>query len=74
MLVHYGLRDTAVDLGVDLLAVAVVVGIDLRLFVHLGRPAPELTTALLAASAGALVVGSLALAAVASVTRPLADN
>ena len=65
VLVHYGLRDTAVDLAVDLLAAAVVVGVDLRLFVHLVRPTPALTTALLAGTAGTLAVGSLALAVTA---------
>ncbi len=70
VLVHYGPRDTAIDLGVDMLAAAVVVGIDLRLFVHLARPVPELTTVLLVGSAGALAVGSLALAVVTRVTRP----
>lgn len=65
VLVHYGLRDTAVDLAVDLLAAAVVVGVDLRLFVSLVRPAPALTTGLLAGAAGVLAVGSLGLAATA---------
>lgn len=65
VLVHYGLKDTAVDLAVDLLAAAVVVEADLRLFVSLVRPAPALTTALLAGTAGALAVGSLALAVTA---------
>lgn len=74
VLVHYGLRDTAIDLAVDMLAAVVVVGIDLRLFVHLARPAPELTTVLLVGSAGALAVGSLALAVMTRVTRPPANG
>jgi hypothetical protein len=48
VLVHYGWRDTAYDLVFDVAGAAVVVALDVRLFVQLAAGAPQATRALLA--------------------------
>lgn len=59
VLVHYGWRDTALDLVVDVAAAAVVVLLDVRAFVPLAARAPGVTRSLLAGTAGIVAVGSL---------------
>lgn len=62
VLVHYGWRDTAVDLVVDVAGAALVVGLDVRLFVPAAARFPEATRLLLVSASGAVVAGSLAAA------------
>lgn len=64
VLVHYGWRDTAVDLLFDLLGAVVVVAVDLRLFVPLFERVPGATRAILVAAAWMTVAGTVLLGAV----------
>ncbi len=64
VLVHYGWRDTALDLVFDLLGAALVVGADLRLFVPLFDPVPTVTGGLLVGAAWLTVGGSVLLGVV----------
>lgn len=61
VLVHYGVRDTAIDLLVDVLAAVAVVLVDLRVFVPIAEQSPDLTAWLVAGSGAILLVGSVAL-------------
>lgn len=62
VLVVYGWRDTAVDLAVDVLAAILVVLLDARLFVPIAERFPGSTTAVLGASVGIVVAGTVVLA------------
>lgn len=59
VLVHYGWRDTALDLGFDLVGALVVVLVDLRVFVPLAEASPRQVEALLLGFTGTMVGGSL---------------
>lgn len=61
MLVHYGRYDTVLDLGFDLVGALLVVTFDIRVFVGLAAPFPELTGSLVLAFGGVSVVGSVLL-------------
>ncbi|MFB6146917.1 MAG: hypothetical protein ABEJ08_04450 [Halobacteriaceae archaeon] len=63
VLVHYGWRDTVLDLVFDLAGALLVVVVDIRPFVPLARRHPEATETLLVGSAGAVAAGSLLMAA-----------
>ncbi|QLG60837.1 hypothetical protein [Halorarum salinum] len=65
VLVHYGWRDTALDLGFDAVGALAVVLLDVRSFVPLAEAFPGATTALLAWTTGIVVVGSALMALVA---------
>jgi hypothetical protein len=61
VLVHYGRRDTLIDLVVDVLGAAVVVAVDLRAFVPVVESVLATARWLLRWVGGALAVGSVAL-------------
>lgn len=61
VLVHYGRRDTALDLVFDVVGALAVVLLDVRLFVPAAAPFPRATGTLLLASAVVVVVGSVAM-------------
>jgi len=63
VLVHYGWRDTAYDLGFDLAGALLVVAVDLRAFVPIAAESTSATRTVLLAAGGALLVGSAAMAA-----------
>lgn len=62
VLVHYGWRDTALDVVFDAVGAVVVVLLDLRIFVPLADRFPRATSALVLGGAVVAVVGSLLLA------------
>ena len=62
VLVHYGWRDTAADLGFDVVGALLVVGADLRLFVPLAEPFPDASRAALVGTGWVVVAGSVAMA------------
>lgn len=64
VLVHYGRRDTALDLAVDAVGALAVVLLDLRSFVPVAEAFPGATTALLAWTTSVVVVGSALMALV----------
>jgi hypothetical protein len=64
VLVHYGRRDTAVDLVFDVVGALLVVGFDLRIFVPLVGRFPGVTGAILVAGGWILLVGSALMALV----------
>lgn len=61
VLVHYGLRDTALDLVFDAVGPLLVLVLDLRVFVPVLSPHPDATRTGLAVGIGALVVGTVGL-------------
>jgi hypothetical protein len=67
VLVHYGWRDTAFDLGFDLLGAVVVVVLEIRLFVPVVSAVPGLTEAILVWSVGLVIGGSFLLVLVLAV-------
>jgi hypothetical protein len=67
VLVHYGWRDTAFDLGFDLLGAVVVVALEVRLFVPVVSAVPGLTEAILVWSVGLVLGGSFLLVLVLAV-------
>lgn len=69
MLVHYGWRDTAVDLVVDLAAAVVVVVLDIRAFVWFAQRAPNWTRTLVVGFGGLVVVGSIVMGSWLVITR-----
>lgn len=69
MLVHYGWRDTAVDLVVDLAAAVVVVVVDIRAFVWFAQLAPNWTRSLVVGFGGLVVVGSIVMGSWLLITR-----
>lgn len=62
VLVHYGWRDTALDLVFDVAGALVVVLLDVRVFVPVAEQAPDATRTLVLGSFLAVVVGSVFLA------------
>lgn len=62
ILVHYGWRDTAYDLGFDIVGATLVVLADFRVFVPIARQSPEITETFIFGSAGVTIVGSLLMA------------
>jgi len=62
VLVHYGRRDTALDLLFDVVGAVLVVGLDLRLFVPLVEQFPDVTRLLVLWGGGIVVVGSVLMA------------
>lgn len=62
VLVHYGWRDTALDLVFDLLGALVVLLLDVRVFVAVADRSGGATRALLLGGGGVLVLGSVTMA------------
>jgi len=62
VLIHYGWRDTAVDLAFDVVGALLVVGADLRLFVPLVEQFPGGARAALFGTAWAVFAGSVTMA------------
>ena len=62
VLIHYGRRDTVLDLLFDVVGAVLVVALDLRLFVPLAEQFPETTRLLVLWSGGLVVVGSILMA------------
>ncbi|MDZ5811921.1 hypothetical protein U4E84_11270 [Halorubrum sp. AD140] len=62
VLIHYGWRDTAVDLGFDIVGAVLVIGADLRIFVPVVEQFPGVTEAILVGSGWIVVVGSVLMA------------
>jgi len=62
VLVHYGWRDTALDLGFDLLGAILVVLLDVRVFVAVADRSGGATQAMLLGGSGVLVLGSVTMA------------
>lgn len=62
VLVHYGWRDTAVDLGFDIVGALLVVLADLRVFVPIMERFPGVTGALLFGTGWTVFVGSIVMA------------
>jgi hypothetical protein len=69
VLVHYGWRDTAADLGFDVVGALLVVGVDLRTFVPIVEQVPGLASAVLVGSGGVVVGGSLMLGFLLGILR-----
>lgn len=67
VLVVYGRRDTALDIVFDLVGAAVVLGLDVRVFVPLADRSPELTRTVLGWAGVLVVVGSLVLSVLVAV-------
>lgn len=61
LLVHYGWRDTALDLGFDLVGALFVVVLDVRAFVPVADRFPRATTEILLGTGAVVVVGSVLL-------------
>lgn len=62
VLIHYGRRDMVLDLSFNVVGAALVVALDVRLFVSLAEQFPELTRQLVVWSGGVLFVGSVLMA------------
>ena len=62
VLVHYGWRDTAADLGFDVVGALLVVGADLRVFVPLTERFPDVTEVVLFGAGWTVLVGSALMA------------
>ena len=62
MLVHYGWRDTALDLVFDVVGALLVVGLELHLFVPIAGRFPATTGLLVFGSGSVVVLGSLIMA------------
>ncbi|WP_336000136.1 hypothetical protein [Halorientalis halophila] len=59
VLVHYGWRDTALDLVFDAVGALLVVGFNLRVFVHVFGRFPSITRTLFLGGTGVILLGSL---------------
>lgn len=59
VLVYYGVRDTAFDLGFDVVGALLVVGVDLRVFVPIVERFPDVTRVVLFGTGWVILVGSL---------------
>ena len=59
VLIHYGWRDTIVDLGFDVVGAFLVIGADLRIFVPLMEQFPSVTGAVLVGSGWIVFGGSV---------------
>jgi hypothetical protein len=62
VLIHYGWRDTVVDLGFDVVGALLIIGTDLRIFVPLMEQFPGVTGAVLIRSGWIVFVGSVLMA------------
>ncbi|WP_138006601.1 hypothetical protein [Halalkalirubrum salinum] len=62
VLVHYGWRDTILDLVFDVVGALIVIGADLRIFVPLMEQFPDVTADVLVGSAWIVLGGSVLLA------------
>lgn len=62
VLIHYGWRDTVVDLGFDVVGAFLVIGADLRIFVPLMEQFPGVTGAVLVGSGWIVFGGSVLMA------------
>lgn len=62
VLVHYGWRDTVVDLGFDIVGALLVTGADLRIFVPTIEQFPGVTETMLVGSGWIVLVGSVLMA------------
>lgn len=62
VLVHYGWRDTVVDLGFDIVGALLVTGADLRIFVPTVEQFPGVTETMLVGSGWIVLVGSVLMA------------
>jgi len=62
VLVHYGWRDTAYDLGFDTVGATLIVLVDVRAFVPLTRQSPAMTEAFLVGVATLTTIGSALMA------------
>lgn len=62
VLIHYGWRDTIVDLGFDVVGAFLVIGADLRIFVPLMEQFPGVTGAVLVGSGWIVFGGSVLMA------------
>lgn len=69
VLVHYGRRDTILDLFFDVVGAVLILSIDIRLFVPMARVSPETTLTTLLVVLGGLVVGSLVLSLIVVVEQ-----
>ncbi|WP_178917485.1 hypothetical protein [Natronomonas gomsonensis] len=71
ILVHYGRRDTALDLVFDVVGAVLVLALDVRLFLPVFERYPETAGALLTGSAVGCAIGIVALAVAVLVLRRL---
>ncbi len=62
VLIHYGWRDTAADLGFDVVGALLIIGADLRIFVPVVEQFPGVTEAVLVGSGWIVFVGSVLMA------------
>jgi hypothetical protein len=62
VLIHYGWRDTVVDLGFDVVGALLVIGADLRIFVPIMEQFPDMTGSVLLGSSWIVFVGSVLMA------------
>lgn len=69
VLVHYGWRDTGLDLLFDVVGAGAIVGLEVRVFLPLVEEFPTVTRRVLAWSGGAVVVASVLTAAGLAITR-----
>ncbi len=69
VLVHYGWRDTAIDLVFDVLGALLVVSLDVRVFVPVAEQFPRVTRSLVLGSGVVIVVGSVLMALTVSYGR-----
>ncbi|MUV88244.1 hypothetical protein GJ631_17200 [Natronomonas sp. CBA1123] len=71
ILVHYGRRDTALDLVFDVVGAVLVLALDVRLFLPVVEQYPEMAGALLTGSAVGCAIGIVALTVAVLVLRRL---
>ncbi|WP_135535933.1 hypothetical protein [Halostella pelagica] len=69
VLVHYGWRDTAIDLVFDILGALLVVALDVRVFVPVAEQFPRVTRSLVLGSGVVIAVGSVLMALTVSYGR-----
>ncbi|WP_323192242.1 hypothetical protein [Halostella sp. PRR32] len=69
VLVHYGRRDTTLDLVFDVLGALLVVSLDVRVFVPVAEQFPRATRSLVLGSGVVIVVGSVLMALTVSYGR-----
>lgn len=62
LLIHYGWRDTAVDLGFDIVGALLVIGADLRIFVPMTERFSGAIGSILIGIGGTVLVGSITMA------------
>lgn len=71
MLVHYGWRDTAMDLVFDVVGALVIVAFDVRIFVSIVEQFPVTTERVLVASGWIVVLGSIAMVLFVGIGRSI---